>query len=57
MADADDDLKRYFWWHSIRLADGRVTPGGETPELMAEEFARTFGPLDLQGQSVLAFRE
>src|ERR1700722_7160717 len=53
MADADDDLSRYFWWHSIRLADGRFTPGRKGPELMAEEFARTFDPLDLQGQSVL----
>ena len=53
MNSSSDDLADHFWWHSIRLPDGRVTPGTKSLELMDQEFRDTFSPLDLTGQSVL----
>ncbi len=48
-----EEIRKYFWWHSIDLGGGIVTPGVKTLELMAAEFARTFGPLDLRQKSLL----
>jgi tRNA (mo5U34)-methyltransferase len=48
-----EELATFLWWHSIRLNDGRVTPGRKSLELMDQECARTFGPIDLVGKSVL----
>jgi tRNA (mo5U34)-methyltransferase len=50
---SSDELTDQFWWHSIRLDDGRVTPGIKALELMEREFHDTFSVLDLTGQSVL----
>lgn len=48
-----DELASVFWWHSIRLSDGRVTPGAKTIDCLNREFNLTFGPLNLTGKSVL----
>ncbi len=47
------EIRRSFWWHSIDLGDGTVTPGKKTLAQMAVEFARTFDKLDLDGSSLL----
>ena len=41
-----------FWWHSIDLGDGVVTPGGKSPESLAQELASLRLP-PLAGKSVL----
>jgi tRNA (mo5U34)-methyltransferase len=41
-----------FWWHSIELADGVVTPGVKTSAMLAQELANMRLP-DLHGKSVL----
>ena len=41
-----------FWWHSIELAPGVVTPGIKTPEHLAHE-VETFRFPDLRGKRVL----
>lgn len=41
-----------FWWHSIDLGDGVVTPGHKSAELLAGEWAALELP-DLRGKSVL----
>ena len=42
-----------FWWHSIDLGDGVVTPGRKTPDIHAFEWETFAGDLDLTGKSVL----
>jgi len=34
---ANDD-SGCFWWHSIRMADGSVTPGEKTPDILQQEW-------------------
>jgi tRNA (mo5U34)-methyltransferase len=47
-------IEDYFWWHSIRLNSGAITPGnGKNIECMDLEISRIFDPLDLKGKSVL----
>jgi tRNA (mo5U34)-methyltransferase len=41
-----------FWWHSIDLGHGVVTPGGKSPDLLRVELGR-LGLEDLRGKSVL----
>jgi tRNA (mo5U34)-methyltransferase len=41
-----------FWWHSIDLGHGVVTPGAKTPEVLAAELAALDLP-PLQGKTVL----
>jgi tRNA (mo5U34)-methyltransferase len=41
-----------FWWHSIQLAEGVITPGVKTPEMLAQELNNMRLP-DLHGKSVL----
>jgi tRNA (mo5U34)-methyltransferase len=43
----------YFWWHSIDLGNGIITPGHKTPALQADEAAAFFDRIDLNGKSVL----
>jgi tRNA (mo5U34)-methyltransferase len=50
---ATTPLEEYFWWHSIDLGDGVVTPGRKVPAIMKAEFGIVFGPTDLAGKSVL----
>ena len=49
----EERIAAHFWWHSIDLGNGIVTPGRKAPKRMAIEFANTFGCLDLTGRSVL----
>jgi tRNA (mo5U34)-methyltransferase len=46
-------IQTFFWWHSIDLGNGIVTPGQKSVALMQEEFSNTFSRLDLKGKSVL----
>lgn len=41
-----------FWWHSLDLGQGVVTPGAKSPDLLAREWA-TLQLGDLSGKSVL----
>jgi tRNA (mo5U34)-methyltransferase len=41
-----------FWWHSIEVAPGLITPGHKTPELHAHELATLRFP-DLRDKTVL----
>jgi tRNA (mo5U34)-methyltransferase len=55
--DGPDQLRQKvddvaFWWHSIDLGQGIVTPGMKTPELLERELASMALP-DLTGKSVL----
>ncbi len=51
--ESQKNLSDYVWFHSIRLDDGRITPGIKSPELMDKEFAEAFAGIDLNGLSVL----
>jgi tRNA (mo5U34)-methyltransferase len=47
------DVERVpFWWHSIDLGDGVVTPGHKTPDVLARELEALRLP-NLRGRSVL----
>jgi tRNA (mo5U34)-methyltransferase len=46
------DEQGVFWWHSIRLPDGTVTPGGKTEELLEREWETLDLPA-LTGKTVL----
>ena len=56
MDDADSKRRAVhqvgFWWHSIDLGDGVVTPGQKSAELLESEW-RTIDLPDLRGRSVL----
>ncbi len=43
----------HFWFHSIDLGNGLITPGQKSPDLLHREAEAIFGPLDLRGKSVL----
>lgn len=45
--------KTYFWFHSIDLGNGVVTPGSKSLAFLRAEADAIFGPLDLRGKSVL----
>src|SRR5262245_46217259 len=45
--------KAYYWFHSIDLGNGVVTPGSKSVALLRAESDAIFGPLDLRGKSVL----
>jgi tRNA (mo5U34)-methyltransferase len=45
--------KAYYWFHSIDLGNGVVTPGSKSVDLLRAEANAIFGPLDLRGKSVL----
>lgn len=42
-----------FWWHSIDLGGGIVTPGFKSSEILAAELEATELPTDLRGMSIL----
>jgi hypothetical protein len=46
-------LDKVRWHHSIELPDGRVIKGDKSLEIMKQQYDMTFGPLDLEGRSVL----
>jgi tRNA (mo5U34)-methyltransferase len=41
-----------FWWHSLDLGEGIVTPGRKTPEILRDQLAQCQLP-DLHGRTVL----
>ena len=47
------EVGRHSWHHSIQLPHGVVTPGAKTLEVMSNEYDNTFGPIDLNGKTVL----
>jgi tRNA (mo5U34)-methyltransferase len=53
----DEELRarvaELFWWHSIELRPGLITPGGKTREIGMAEARALFQPIDLTGRSVL----
>src|SRR5260370_11182880 len=52
-AEAINELGIDAWHHSFTLSDGTRVTGGKTPEVLAREFEAIFGPIDMQGRSVL----
>jgi tRNA (mo5U34)-methyltransferase len=46
-------VDQHFWFHSIDLGNGLITPGQKSPDLLRREADAIFGPLDLRGKSVL----
>jgi tRNA (mo5U34)-methyltransferase len=48
-----DEVANHFWWHSIDLGSGIVTPGQKTLSLHASEFSAIFDRIDLSATSVL----
>jgi tRNA (mo5U34)-methyltransferase len=46
-------VRRYFWFHSIDLGNGVVTPGNKSLKVLRAEADAIFAPLDLRGKSVL----
>jgi len=53
---SDDALRErvasHFWFHSVTLRPGVVTPGIKTPEIMAAEEEAVFSAVRLEGASV-----
>jgi tRNA (mo5U34)-methyltransferase len=49
----EEKIAKYFWWHTIELGDGVVTPGVKSLELMRLEADKLFSRVDLRGKSVL----
>jgi tRNA (mo5U34)-methyltransferase len=45
--------ERYFWFHSIDMGNGVVTPGLKSLDVLRAEAESIFGPLDLRDKSVL----
>jgi tRNA (mo5U34)-methyltransferase len=45
--------RAYYWFHSIELGNGVVTPGSKSVDLLRAESNAIFGSLDLRGKSVL----
>ncbi|HEX7784685.1 MAG TPA: hypothetical protein VF653_00555, partial [Methylomirabilota bacterium] len=52
-AELSAQVQRYFWFHSIDLGHGVVTPGTKPSKALRAEADAIFGPLDLRGKSVL----
>ena len=48
-----EEMAKYYWWHSIELQPGVVTPGIKAKALMDVEFSAVFDAVDLRGKSVL----
>ena len=45
--------RQYFWFHSVDLGNGVVTPGGKSLNVLHAEAEAIFGPLDLRGMEAL----
>ena len=46
-------VSQHYWWHSIELRNGIVTPGKKILENMKKEFELCFGGVSLEGRTVL----
>ncbi len=53
MGHIEDEVRRYYWHHSIDLGNGLVTPGAKTLETLSAEYGTTFDGVDIEGRSVL----
>jgi tRNA (mo5U34)-methyltransferase len=53
MAVRQGDVDGYFWWHTIDLGNGIVTPGRKSKAVMETEADLYFRGVDLAGRSVL----
>jgi len=51
--DLPSEIAKYFWWHSIDLGGGIITPGVKTPAFHQLELAKVFDRVKFSGQSVL----
>lgn len=49
-------METHWWWHSIDLGQGVVTPGRKSLELLATEYATAFDGIELAGKRVLDIR-
>jgi tRNA (mo5U34)-methyltransferase len=49
----EERVAQYFWWHTIDLGNGIVTPGGKSMEMMRLEADCFFSPIDLHHKSLL----
>lgn len=52
-ADLEKEIRSLFWFHSVELGNGIVTPGRKSLEIMRGEFERTFSPIDLSGKTLI----
>jgi tRNA (mo5U34)-methyltransferase len=43
----------HYWWHSIDLGNGIITPGKKTVEIMQLEFGNTFSKINVAGRTIL----
>jgi tRNA (mo5U34)-methyltransferase len=48
-----EQVKQYFWFHSIDVGNGVVTPGTKTPQIHAAEAAVIFDPIEMNGATVI----
>jgi tRNA (mo5U34)-methyltransferase len=48
-----EKVREYFWFHSIDLGNGTVTPGKKSPEIHAAEAAAFFDPIEIKGATVI----
>jgi len=46
-------VAEFYWWHSIDLGQGIVTPGTKTPAIMSLEEGLVFGDRDLARKTLL----
>jgi tRNA (mo5U34)-methyltransferase len=46
-------VREFYWFHSIDLGHGIVTPGAKSPAVHQAEFAAFFDPVELSGRSVI----
>ena len=53
MSGLAEAVSRYEWFHSIDLGGGVTTPGSKSPEIHRKEAAAFFGPVKIEGTSVL----
>jgi tRNA (mo5U34)-methyltransferase len=51
--DLEEEIARHFWYHTIDLGNGVVTPGVKSAELMRIEADAMFSSVDLRNKSFL----
>jgi tRNA (mo5U34)-methyltransferase len=53
LAALEQRVRKIWWFHSIDLGNGIVTPGQKSAEIQRTESAAIFDPVDLRGRSVI----
>lgn len=51
--DISDQVARHYWFHTIDLGNGILTPGLKSAEMMRQESEAMFGPINLRNKSLL----